>query len=77
MKAGGLAAGDVVQIDPSAGGFFPACFMLVTEVKGWGAQGFVSVPKSRDESPGRAFFRATWEQMELVGKATWVTGDDE
>jgi hypothetical protein len=71
-----LRPGDVVQLDPDKqikeGGFFAGCFMLVMDVHPWGAQGFVSMPEKRGEQPGRAFFRATWEDMERVGHATWV-----
>lgn len=72
MSPRDLEPGDVVQIDPESGGFFSGCFMLVTEPKSWGAQGFISIPRSRDELPGRAFFRARFDQMEYVGKAEWV-----
>ena len=68
----GLKPGHVVQIDPTTPDcFFPGCFMFVTEIKAWGAQGFVLMPQTREEAPSRAYFRALWEQMEFVGIAPW------
>ena len=62
--------GDVVQLSPSLD-LFAACFMVVTEPKSWGAQGYVRVPGG-----GNAYYRAKAEDMELVGKAVWVCADD-
>lgn len=71
-----LKAGDVVQINPEAhlasNGFFAGCFMLVTEPKLWGAQGFIAMPGERGTMPGHAYYRAKWEEMEPVGVAAWV-----
>jgi hypothetical protein len=67
-----LVFGDVVQIDPATPDcFFGGCFMLVTDPKPWGAMGFIALPRERGESPGAAYFRATWEQMAFVGHAAW------
>jgi hypothetical protein len=70
-----LQVGDVVQLAPDVGHAFGACFMLVTETKSWGAQGFVAMPLERGKAPGEAYMRATWEQMEFVGHASWVPAD--
>jgi hypothetical protein len=77
-KAGpfALEVGDVVQISPEHESFFRGCFMLVTEVKVWGAQGFVAMPGKRDEMPGRAYYRCRWEHMAHIGRAAWVLDDD-
>jgi hypothetical protein len=70
-----IKVGSVVQINPETHkGFFPGCFMLVTEVKSWGAQGFIAMPRSREEPPGEAYYRAKWEEMEYVGEAKFVPG---
>lgn len=66
-----LKVGDVVQIDPEHDSDFGGCFMQVTEPKPWGAQGAVSVP-GKD---GLAYYRCKFEDMEYVGKATWIIGD--
>lgn len=66
-----LTPGDVVQIDPEHP-LFGGCFALVTEVKPWGIQGFVSIPQERGKPPGEAYCRLEWRQIELVGRASWV-----
>jgi hypothetical protein len=66
-----LSVGTVVQLSPESR--FPGCFMLITEPKPWGAQGFISaLPEKLGELGARAYYRAKWEEMEYVGAATWV-----
>ncbi len=68
-----LEVGDVVQISPDLENcFFRGAFMMVTEPKSWGAQGFIAMPESREDMPGRAYFRCKWEDMEMVGRAPWA-----
>lgn len=70
-----LEVGDVVQLDPllKPEHAFAGCFMLVTEVKSWGAIGFVAMPVERGKTPNQAYYRASWLSMERVGKARWVS----
>jgi hypothetical protein len=70
-----LRVGDVVQISPETPSKFRGCFMLVTEPKSWGAQGFIAIPYGED-MPGNAYFRCKWEDMEYIGPAVWVPEDD-
>ena len=72
-----LKPGDVVQISPDTRSAFAGCFLLVTEPKSWGAQGFVAMPQGRGELPGEAYYRAKWEELEYVGHAAWVPVDQE
>ena len=73
-----IEVGDVVQIAPDSDSSFRGCFMLVTEVKSWGAQGFVAMPQARGELPGEAYFRCKWAEMERIGKAMWLpAGEDD
>lgn len=60
----------VVQLNPGkvSNPMFAACFMVVTESKSWGAQGYVTVPGEN----GLAYYRAEWHEMELIGTAVWV-----
>ena len=68
-----IAVGDVVQIDPSLPGcFFGGCFIHVTEVRSFGAQGFICMPQSREEPPGQAFFRVESANMVRVGRSEWM-----
>lgn len=74
MKQQILEAGQIVQLNPETvrNKMFTACLMVVTEPKSFGAQGYVQ-DLGMDEKPGgQAYYRATWEEMELVGKAEWV-----
>lgn len=66
-----IEVGDVVQIDPQSDDMFGACFMIVSEVKTWGAQGYIQVP-GKGEEGGRAYYRCNFENMMFVGKSIWV-----
>lgn len=72
-----LAPGDLVQLNPDTtrNRAFAGCIMTVTEPKSWGAQGYVQgLGPDRQTPAGQAYYRAVWEEMELVGKAEWVIG---
>lgn len=67
-----LQVGDVVQIDPETPDcFFRGCFMLVTEVRSWGAIGFIAIPASRSELPAQAWFRCETARLKRIGPAPW------
>lgn len=62
---------DVVQLAPEVKNpAFAGCFMVITEPKSWGAQGFVQCP-----GQGQAYYRATWAEMEYIGRAAFVLSD--
>ena len=65
-----LHAGDIVQIDPAHDDRFGGCLMIVSEPKGFGAQGYIQIPGS-----GNAYYRCSFENMELVGRAEWTVGE--
>lgn len=68
-----VQVGDVVQLSPTVGNpMFACCMMTVTEPKEWGAQGYVQALGEKGGPGGQAYYRAKWEEMELVGKAVWV-----
>lgn len=64
--------GDILQIDPEHDHIFGGCFMLVTEPKEWGAQGFFDVP-----GEGKAFYRVDHENATRVGFAEWLPEEEE
>jgi hypothetical protein len=70
-----LERGDVVQISIDNEPLFAGCFMMVTDPKSWGAQGFISMPKDKSTFPGQAYYRCQWADMEFVGKAHFVPGE--
>lgn len=67
--------GSVVQISPETKSAFAGCFLLVTELKAWGVQGFIAMPKGMGSMPGQAYYRAKWEEIEYIGQAVWVPQD--
>jgi hypothetical protein len=77
MEQRELQVGDVVQIDPTKEGcFFRGALMIVTEPKSWGAQGYFPAEFTREEMPKRAYYRASWAEMEYVGSAVWIPADE-
>ena len=81
MEAGNLKRGDVVQISPEndINGAFGGCLLVVTEAKQSLVMGYVQALGSDRELGGQAFIRLPWDQVEFVGRATWIiqTGEDE
>ena len=53
---------DVVVLVAAKNQMFNGCLMVVEELKPWGAQGYVQIP-----GKGRAFYRATTQEMKPVG----------
>lgn len=73
-----LNPGDVVQLSPDECGnpMLAAAFMVVTEVRSWGAVGYVQALGKNGKRGGLAYYRAKWAEMEHVGKAEWIVGED-
>lgn len=80
-----VKVGSIVQLHPYELGnpMFGACFMVVTELKSWGVQGFVQALGSNGEPGGQAYYRAKWEEFEPTGgTVVWapqdleITGED-
>lgn len=69
-------AGDVFQITEQHGrkGWIGA-FVLATEIKPWGIQGFVSHVETHDQQT-RAFIRLKWEEIDYIGRATLIPQDE-
>lgn len=63
--------GDVVQVSPSYKGGWGGCFVLVTDPKSWGVQGFVQIPCG-----GQAYIRLPNEVIHLIGRAEWAPAAD-
>lgn len=70
-----LEINDIVQLDPEKcrNPMFAACFMVITELKPWGAQGYVQALGKNGKRGGQAYYRANFDEMVKVGKAHWVT----
>ena len=74
MEPQELEVGQIVQLNPETVGnkMFAACFMVVSEPKPWGAQGYVQALGQDGKPGGAAYYRAKWEEMEPVGFAELV-----
>jgi hypothetical protein len=75
MQATELKEGEIVQLDPerTKNPMFAGCFMVVTEPKTWGAQGYVQGLGEDMKPGGQAYYRAKWEEMErTAGIAVWI-----
>lgn len=69
-----LEASDVVQLSPDTDNpAFAGTMLVVTEVRGWGVVGYVQALGTAEGPGGLAYLRATWEQIEYVGRARWVS----
>ena len=69
---GNWQTGDVVQVDPEYDDVFGACFMVVTEPKSWGAQGYVTIP-----GKGPAYLRLNFKNGVKIGRCIWICKDEE
>lgn len=67
----GVHENDVVQIDPEKSVWGPV-FVIVTEVRTWGIQGYFLVPENRNEPPGCAYVRVNHGDYAIIGHAEWV-----
>ncbi len=68
-----LEVGDVVQLNENTGNpMLKYCFMTVTEPKSFGAMGYVQCTGEDEKPGGQAYYRAKWEEMDLIGHTTLV-----
>lgn len=54
----------VVQVNEKGNEDWVGCLVQVSEVKSWGIQGWVKIPKSGD-----AYIRLKWEEIDYIGQA--------
>ena len=67
---------DVVQVSPTHDERFGGALLVVTEVMGWGVQGYVQMP-----GQGQAYYRLPFKPTKegctvtgrFIGKAYWLT----
>jgi hypothetical protein len=73
-----LSVGDVVQLCPGfKNPMFACCMVTVSELKPWGIQGYVQALGENGEMGGQAYIRATWSDIEFVGRTVWHAGSLE
>ena len=71
--------GHVVQLDPinTRNKMFCGSMLTVTECKPWGVQGYVQALGEDGKPGGQAYYRAKWDEFELVGVAFWYAGSED
>ena len=64
-----LEVGEIVQLSPETcrNKMFGGCLMVVSELKAWGAQGYVQALGTDEARGGQAYYRAQWLEMERTG----------
>jgi hypothetical protein len=72
-----VEVGDIMQLNPdpaiTGNPMFCACMFVLTELKPWGAQGYVQGLGENGEPAGQAHYRARWSEMEPTGgRAVWI-----
>lgn len=74
MKPQELKIGQLVQLNPETvkNKMLSGCIMVVTEPKQWGCQGYVQAFGENGEAGGQAYYRPSWDEMELVGFVEWT-----
>lgn len=69
---------EIVQLDPlrTENVMFAGCFMVVTNIKDWGVQGYVQgLGEKGRPADGQAYYRAPFGTFAKTGgKAIWVAG---
>jgi hypothetical protein len=73
MEKRELEEGDIIQINPKIGRY-AGFFLIVTEPKSWGAQGYLLHYEDfmATRYKGRAFLRVRFDEIEFCGKSQWI-----
>lgn len=67
-----IEKGDIIQITDEADKWFP-CILVVDEVKTWGVQAYITIPRNDGEPLGNAYYRIENGKFEKVGSASIVS----
>ena len=52
---------DIIQVSPGHDKRFGSCLLVVSEVKSWGVQGYVTIPGDGEQG-GNAYYRLPYKQ---------------
>jgi hypothetical protein len=66
-----MQVGTIVQITDETHHWYP-CLIIVSEVKSFGIQGYLSIPRDNSGDVGQAYIRINTDQFEEVGEAKIV-----
>lgn len=72
-----LQKADVVQLNENCKNpMLRFCFMTVTEPKSFGAMGFIQCTGENQQVGGRAYYRAGFDEMDLIGRTNLLPADE-
>ena len=57
----------IVQINENGGDGWVGCLVQVSELKTWGVQGWVQIPKG-----GQAHIRLRWDEIDHIGESALI-----
>lgn len=78
LKPNLVRIGTVVQLNgDTKNPMFKYCMMTVTDVRAWGAVGYVQALGENGKMGGQAYYRARWDEFEIVGSAVFIVGEVE
>lgn len=63
-----IEKGDIIQITDESDKWYP-CLLIVSEVKSWGVQAYITIPRNDGEQLGNAYYRIENGRFERVGSA--------
>lgn len=67
---------DIIQIAPPHK--WAGCLAIVSEMKSFGVQAYVSIPSNDGKPPGRAYIRLKYDDFEMIGApAVFVPPDED
>jgi len=78
----GIQKNEVVMLSPitAKNRMFAGCFMVVTDIKSWGVQGYVQALGQGGLPGGAAYYRASWDEFETLdprASAPFIIQDEE
>jgi hypothetical protein len=65
MSKSDLTENDIIQIAPPHK--WGRCLAVISEMKSFGVQAYVSIPNNDGTAPGSAYIRLSWDDFEPVG----------
>ena len=71
MRDSRIKKNSVVQINEHAKDDWVGCLIIVDEVKEWGVLGGIKIPFK-----GTAYIRVTWNEIDYIGEAVLVEGEE-
>jgi len=71
-----LQEGDIIQITDADDKWFP-CLLIISEVKSWGVQAYITIPRNDGEPLGNAYYRIANDKFQKVGVAEYYAGSPD